>query len=115
MKEEGGIKLADAIHTLVVGQIVGDENMQTEMESNCSQSLGKFMDAINSNKIEEVMQYCLSPCNVQKPVWTRWMTIVKAAIMAVDNWSQIYTTLIAIKNSEKALSHLPKWCQIYSL
>ena len=54
------------------------------------------------------MRYFLSPRGMQEPVWTRWMTTVKAAIMVVDNWPQIYATLIAIKNSKKASSRLSK-------
>ena len=48
VKEEGGIKLADTIQALVVEQLVDDGNMQTELESNCSQGLEKFMDVINA-------------------------------------------------------------------
>ena len=69
------IKLADAIQALAVEQIVGDKNMQTELESNCSQGLENFIDAINSDGIEE---------DVQEHVWTRWMTTVKASIMVAD-------------------------------
>ena len=66
------------------------------------------MDAVNSDATEEVLQYYRSPRDIQEPVWTRWMTTVKAAIMVVDNWVEIYATLVAIKNSKKSSSHLGK-------
>ena len=72
--------------------------MQVELERNCLQGLKRFMDAINGDEIDEVLQYFLSPCNIQEPVWTRWMTSVKAAVMVMNNWPQIYTTLVTIKN-----------------
>ena len=82
--------------------------MQTKLESNCLHGLEICMNANNSNGIEEVTQYYLSPRNMQEPVWTMWMTTVIAAIMVVDNWSQICATLVAIKHSKKRSSHLAK-------
>ena len=36
------------------------------------------------------------------------MTMIKAAIMVVDNWPTVYATMIAIKNSKKESSQLAK-------
>ena len=72
--------------------------MQVELERNCLQGLERFMDAINGDEIDKVLQYFLSPRDIQEPVWTRWTTTVKAAVMVIDNWPQIYATLVAIKN-----------------
>ena len=77
-REEGGIELSDAIQARVIEHLVEDGNMQVELERNCLQGLERFMDAINGDEIDEVLQYFLSPCNIQEPVWTRWMTTVKA-------------------------------------
>jgi len=108
LKEEGGIELADSVQALVVQRVVDNGEMQEELEHNCSQGFEKFIDAINSDDIEEVLEYFRSPRNIQEPVWTRWMMTVHAATMVVDNWPQIYATLVAVKNSKKASSHLAK-------
>ena len=108
LKEEGGIELADSVQALVVQRVVDNGEMQEELEHNCSQGFEKCVDAINSDDIEEILEYFRSPRNIQEPVWTRWMTTVHAATMVVDNWPQIYATLVAVKNSKKASSHLAK-------
>ena len=36
------------------------------------------------------------------------MTTVRAAVMVVDNWAQIYVTMIVVKSSKKSSSHLAK-------
>ena len=108
IREEGGIEMADAIQALVVQKLVDDGNMQMELERSCLQGLETFMDAINGDDIEEVLGYFLSPRDMQEPVWTRWMTTVRAAIMVVDNWAQIYVTMIIVKSSKKSSSHLAK-------
>ena len=108
VKEEGGIELADSVQALVVQNLVDDGNIQSELESNCSQALDQFMDAVNSDEIDEVLKYFRSPRDMQEPVWTRWMTTVKAAMMVVGHWVEIYAMMVAIKNSKKSSSHLGK-------
>ena len=90
LKEEGGIELADSVQALVVQRVVDNGEMQEELEHNCSQGFEKFIDAINSDDIEEVLEYFRSPRNIQEPVWTRWMTTVHAATVGRGEiWTRV--------------------------
>ena len=81
--------MADAIQALVVQRLGDDGDIQIELEQSCLRGIEKFMDAINGDDVEEVLKYYSSPRDIQEPVWTRWMTTVKAAVMVVENWSLI--------------------------
>ena len=70
VKEEGKTELSGAIQALVIKHRVEGGNMQVEMERNCLQGLGRFIDAINVDEKDEVLQYFISPCDTQEPVWT---------------------------------------------
>ena len=106
--EEGGFGSTDAIQALSVQRLGDDGEIRIESEQNCLRGIEKFMDAINGDDVEEVLKYYSSQRDIQEPVWTRWMTTVKADVMVVENWSQIYVTMIVIKSTKKASSHLAK-------
>ena len=71
-------------------------------------SFNNVMETLEGDDIEAVMELMKAPRNMQDPVWTRWMTTVKAAILVVDRWTIIYFTMVACKSSKKASSSLAK-------
>ena len=108
IKSEGGIQLRDEIQALVVDQIVNDQQWQEKAAKNCVHAFDSLMETIDGDDIEKLDEIIKASRNVQDPVWTRWMTTLRAAILVVDNWTICYFTMIVCKASKKASSNLAK-------
>ena len=106
IKQEGGIELLDEIRAMVVDELVNNENWQREAAENCVLAADSLFELLSSEAFEDIEQAMKGERNLQMPVWTRWMTVLKAVALLKEKWTIFYFTLVAVKQSKKVSSYL---------
>ena len=110
MKDEGGIELSDEVNSSVLRNLIENEEWQEEAAKNSLQALDALLSKVEDNEIESLQLYD-SVRNLQLPVWTRWMTSIKAARIMKERWHIIYFHCVAIIQSKKSTAYLRKLAQ----
>lgn len=107
VKQEVKLKGLQQFVGELINKLLSDAGMQTEANKNFKQAYDNFMiklDAMTADLdvSEEELQNTFDgiyelPTNMQDPVFSRWMTIMKAVPVFIENWTKIYFLAASVK------------------
>ena len=115
--KEGGLKLYDRYHQIVIEMVMNNGNLQAELEGVAKQGLDEFWTFMNSDKYEEVTEMLVEGMrNLQLPVFTRWQTVIPAMGLMLKHEVLIYCMAVAITQDRAAGKYLHLCaCEVISL
>lgn len=89
-------------------ELVNNAHWQREAAENCVLAADALFELLSSETCEDIEQAMKGERNIQEPVWTRWMTVLRAIALLKEKWTIFYFTLVAVKQSKKTSSYLHK-------